>query len=67
MWDGAALGALVDKVTATVREHISLEREITNYWIAKYFEKEAARDPERTWAALLLGWIRQVSLCAWAA
>lgn len=64
MWDGAALGALVDEVTTTVREHISLEREITNYWIAKYFEQETARDPERTWPALLLGWIRQVSLCA---
>lgn len=67
MWDGAVLGALVDVVTATVREHISLEREITNYWIAKYFEQAAARDPERIWAALLLGWIRQVSLCVWAA
>ncbi len=61
-WDGPALRALVDEVTATVREHIGLEREVTNYWTAKYFEQEAARNPGRTWAALLLGWIRQVSL-----
>lgn len=67
MWDGAALGALVDEVTGTVREHITLEREMTNYWLAKYFEQEAARDPARTWPALLLHWIRQVSLLpAWA-
>ena len=41
----------------------ALEREITNYWIAKYFEQELAREPRAsTWAALLLGWIRQVRL-----
>ena len=51
----------MDEVTATVREHITLEREVTNYWIAKYFEQELARDPDKTWTALLLGWVRQAS------
>lgn len=63
MWDGAVLGVLVDEVTATVREHITLEREVTNYWIAKYFEQELARDPNKTWTALLLHWVRQASPC----
>ena len=42
---------LVDEVTGTVREHISLEREVTNYWLAKYFEQASARDPGRTWGS----------------
>ena len=63
VWDGATLGLLVDEVSATVREHILLDREVTNYWLAKYFEQEIARDPERTWTALLLHWVRQVRLC----
>ena len=60
VWDGPKLGMLVDEVTGTVREHISLEREVTNYWLAKYFEQASARDPGRTWAAQLLHWVRQV-------
>lgn len=63
VWDGPALGMLVDEVTGTVREHISLEREVTNYWLAKYFEQASARDPGRTWAAWLLHWVRQVRYC----
>lgn len=65
MWDGAALGTVVDEVTAAVREHIMLEREVTNYWVAKYFEQELARNPNKTWAALLLHWVRQArpSIC----
>ena len=59
MWDAAALGVLVDEVTAAVREHILLEREVTNYWVAKYFEQELARSPDKTWTALLLHWVRQ--------
>ena len=53
----------MDEVTATVREHITLEREVTNYWIAKYFEQELARSPDKTWTALLLGWVRQARPC----
>ena len=64
VWDGPALGMLVDEVTGTVREHISLEREVTNYWLAKYFEQASARDPGRTWAAQLLHWVRQVRPCS---
>ena len=64
VWDGPALGMLVDEVTGTVREHISLEREVTNYWLAKYFEQASARDPARTWTALLLHWVRQVRPCS---
>ena len=60
VWDGPGLGLLVDEVTATVREKITLEREITNYWLAKYFEQEIARNPDKTWNALLLHWVRQV-------
>ena len=63
VWDGPELGVLVDEVTGTVREHISLEREVTNYWLAKYFEQASAQDPGRTWAAQLLHWVRQVRPC----
>lgn len=55
------LSVVLDDVTSNVREHITLEREINNYWLAKYFEAEKAADPTRTWPALLLHWIRQVS------
>ena len=58
------MGVLVDQVTAAVREHVTLEREVTNYWLAKYFEQELARDPDKTWTALLLGWVRQARPCS---
>ncbi|KAK9915314.1 hypothetical protein WJX75_007493 [Coccomyxa subellipsoidea] len=58
-WGVLALSVVLDDVTANVREHITLEREITNYWLAKYFEGEKAANPARTWPALLLHWIRQ--------
>ena len=61
-WGVHALSVVLDDVTANVREHITLEREITNYWLAKYFEGEKAANPARTWPALLLHWIRQVSM-----
>lgn len=59
-WGVHSLSVLLDDVTSSVREHITLEREITNYWLAKYFQTETAADPSRTWSALLLHWIRQV-------
>ncbi|CAL8468647.1 g8187 [Coccomyxa elongata] len=58
-WGVHSLSVLLDDVTSSVREHIALEREITNYWLAKYFQAEMAADPSRTWSALLLHWIRQ--------
>ena len=64
VWEGPALGVLVDKVTAAVREHVTLEREVTNYWVAKYFEQELARNPDKTWTALLLHWVRQARPCS---
>jgi hypothetical protein len=56
------MGLLVDDVAASVREHITLEREITNYWVAKYFEAERRTDPQRMWPARLLHWVRQVGV-----
>lgn len=60
IWDTYNLGVLVDDVTANVRDHITIEREITNYWVAKYFDQQRKANPQRIWAARLLQWIRQV-------
>jgi hypothetical protein len=56
----AGLGVLVDEVAAGVREHVLLEREVTNYWLARYFQAAARERPGRAWPAVLLHWIRQV-------
>lgn len=61
-WGVHSLSVVMDDVTSNVREHVVLEREVVNYWLAKYFEAERKADPGRTWPALLLHWIRQASL-----
>jgi hypothetical protein len=62
-WGVAGLGELVDEVGGSVREHMLLEREVTNYWLALYFRRAVAAQPRRTWPALLMHWIRQVRCC----
>ena len=39
----------------------ALEREVTNYWLAHYFKAESQKNPERSWKAMLLMWMRTVS------
>ena len=56
----AGLGVLADEVAAGVREHILLERDVTNYWLARYFRSASEANPGRVWPAVLLHWIRQV-------
>lgn len=56
------LGQLVDMSSGMSQEAVVLEREVTNYWLAHYFRAERDSNPERTWRAMLLMWMRTVSI-----
>ena len=43
------------------QEAAVLEREVTNYWLAHYFRAQSQSNPERSWRAMLLMWMRTVS------
>ncbi len=55
------LGDLVDMSSGMAQEAAVLEREVTNYWLAHYFRAEKENNPERSWKAMLLMWMRTVS------
>ncbi len=55
------LGELVDMSSGMAQEAAVLEREVTNYWLAHYFRAEKENNPERSWKAMLLMWMRTVS------
>jgi len=55
------LGELVDLSNGMAQEAGVLEREVTNYWLAHYFKAESQKNPERSWKAMLLMWMRTVS------
>lgn len=55
------LGELVDMSNSMAQEAGALEREVTNYWLAHYFRAESQKNPERSWKAMLLMWMRTVS------
>lgn len=42
-----------------IQETVGLERDVTNYWLALYFQ--AQKDLGRTYSALMLMWLRTVS------
>jgi len=56
------LSHLVDISSSMSQEANVLEREVTNYWLAHYFRAEKESNPERTWKAMLLIWMRTVSI-----
>lgn len=45
------------------QEAVLLEREVTNYWLAHFFQAEKSKMKDRSWEALLLMWMRTVSQC----
>ena len=55
------LGELVDMSNGMAQEAAVLEREVTNYWLAHYFRAESEKNPQRSWKAMLLMWMRTVS------
>ncbi len=55
------LGELVDMSNDMAQEAGVLEREVTNYWLAHYFRAESEKNPQRSWKAMLLMWMRTVS------
>ncbi|KAL0034491.1 hypothetical protein WJX79_005355 [Trebouxia sp. C0005] len=55
------LGELVDMSNGMAQEAAVLEREVTNYWLAHYFRAESENNPERSWKAMLLMWMRTES------
>lgn len=55
------LGELVDMSNGMAQEAAVLEREVTNYWLAHYFRAESQSNPERSWRAMLLMWMRTES------
>ena len=54
------LSQLADISGSMSHEATLLEREVTNYWLAHYFQAEKERQPDRVWEALLLMWMRTV-------
>lgn len=55
------LSQLVDMSSSMAQEANVLEREVTNYWLAHYFRAQKESDPQRTWKATLLMWMRTES------
>ena len=58
--DAFALRQLADLGSSLSHEATLLEREITNYWLAFYFQSEDNKSRGRTWKALFLLWMRAV-------
>lgn len=54
------LSQVMEMTNAMIQESSGLEREVTNYWLAHYFQ--AQKDVGRTYTALMLMWIRLVGL-----
>ena len=54
------LNQLMEMTNAMIQESNGLEREVTNYWLAHYFQ--AQKDVGRTYTALMLMWMRVVGL-----
>ena len=55
------LSQLVDMSSSMAQEANVLEREVTNYWLAHYFRAQKESNPQHTWKATLLMWMRTVS------
>lgn len=55
------LSQLSDISGSMAQEAILLEREVTNYWLAHFFQAEKSKRKDRSWEALLLMWLRTVS------
>ena len=55
------LSQLSDINSSMSQEATLLEREVTNYWLAHYFQAEKSKTKDRSWEALLLMWMRAVS------
>lgn len=50
----------MEMTSSMVQEAIGLEREVTNYWLALFFQEEKKQN--RTYSAIMLTWIRSVGL-----
>ena len=57
-YDGS-LSSILLSVSKNARVLKRLERETERYWSSCYFAEQMARDPQRTWRAVLLGWHRR--------
>lgn len=57
------LSQLADMNSSMNQEATLLEREVTNYWLAHFFQAEKSKMKNRSWEALLLMWMRAVSHC----
>ncbi|KAL3150657.1 hypothetical protein ABBQ32_000455 [Trebouxia sp. C0010 RCD-2024] len=55
------LSQLSDISGSMAQEAILLEREVTNYWLAHFFQAEKSKRKDRSWEALLLMWLRTES------
>ena len=54
------LSHLSDISTSMSQEAVQLERGVTNYWLAQFFQAEHSKNSDRTWEAVLLMWMRTV-------
>ena len=59
-FSAAELDEVVSRTAGASRELGLVEREVTAYWTAEFFRQQRERDPDQTWTALLLQWIRVV-------
>lgn len=50
--------------SSMTQEATLLQREVTNYWLAHFFQAEKSKRKDRSWEALLLMWMRTVSYFA---
>lgn len=58
------LSQLADMNSSMTQEATLLQREVTNYWLAHFFQAEKSKMKDRSWEALLLMWMRTVSYLA---
>ena len=49
LWDTESLGELAAVATQQSQVAKELVREVTNYWLAYYFQAEMEADPNRIW------------------
>ena len=58
-FDTIKLQEILDELQVANRALNKYERSVSDFWVSKYFEKELSTNPNATWDAILLKWVRQ--------
>jgi len=58
-FDEIKLQSILDEMQEANRALNKYERNVSDFWVSKYFEKETSTNPNATWDGILVKWIHQ--------